>query len=104
MSVREISREEFDKYSPARGPDIGTLILEKAWYANADNTLIGVITFDVPDRDWGYAVLGRDERGRFRAIDNDVSRPSLEDAKTALIAAITAAESSGQSTFSQGDE
>lgn len=103
MPVIEISETEFTKRRPLRGPDVGTHILERAWFATEDGSLLGVVTFDATDQDWGYIVLGGDQEGRFRAIDLEHSRTSLARAKDELIAAMTETEASSQTTFPQDD-
>jgi hypothetical protein len=38
-------------------------------WAEKGGTLIGVLVLNGIDQDYGYVALGRDEHGRFRAID-----------------------------------
>lgn len=103
MSIIERTKSDFDKYKPARGPLTGTLILEKAWFASQSETILGVVTFDVTDKDWGFAILGRDENGQFRGIDSQISLATMETARDALLAAMVEIVVTGQSMFPQGD-
>jgi hypothetical protein len=103
MPIREISLNEFNARGPLRGPDVGTLIQEQAWFASDDGPVIGVLTLDAVDKDWGYIVLGPDEHGDFRGIDLAVSLKSRGEAQDGLIAAMEAALSSGRQDFPQGD-
>jgi len=46
---------------------------EVAWYADDNERVLGILQFYPDDEDWAFTVLGRDERGMFRAIDLGVS-------------------------------
>jgi hypothetical protein len=73
MAINSISREEFDAYQPARTPNIEALVEEVEWFADDRGVIIGALARDRTDNDWSFVVLGRDERGAFRAIEFDVS-------------------------------
>src|SRR3546814_18677036 len=59
-----------------------------AWFATADERLIGVITEDRQDQNFCWVVLGRDERMRYRAIDQNASLPSVEASRDQMFAAM----------------
>ena len=101
MKIVEISKGEFDVYEPHRDPIPSLIIEERKWFATDDRVLLGVLTFDKPDSDWGYIVLGRDEHERFRAIHCAVSMVSESDAEQALKAIMETTGSSGESVFPQ---
>ena len=101
MPISEITKEEFDQLNPFRGPDIGTLIIEKEWYADQARNIIGALTFGTEDTDWGYIILGKDEEGDFRGIDLEVSKESLEQARGLLMLELSELEESGQTMFPQ---
>jgi hypothetical protein len=63
--------------------------------------LLGVVTLDRADQDYGYVVLGRDEHHRFRAIETASSHPSIEKARAALQSAMREIAKSGATTFPQ---
>lgn len=86
MAIKQISVKEFDSFRPVRGPMVGTLIQEREWFAEDGGVVIGAVTYDASDEDWGYVVLGRDQAGQFRGIDIEVSMDSAEKAKKALLA------------------
>ena len=65
---------------------VGTVVHEKGWFADDAGVIIGAVTFDVTDEDWGYVVLESDEDGLFRGIDVEVSLLSREEATTKLSA------------------
>src|SRR3546814_1051851 len=61
----ELSRRRFEALAAyTRLPSILLFIKELAWFATADERLIGVITEDRQDQNFGWVVLGRDERMR----------------------------------------
>jgi hypothetical protein len=68
--------------SPNAIPMVGTVVHEKGWFADDAGVIIGAVTFDVTDEDWGYVVLESDEDGLFRGIDVEVSLLSREEATT----------------------
>ncbi|MDD3814092.1 MAG: restriction endonuclease [Desulfocapsaceae bacterium] len=86
MAIIEISREEFDSYEPARMLFVST---EKAWYADNQKNIIGTVTKDNFDKDWGYAILGRHEDGLFRFLDGDVSKDTFDEAESLLFHAMS---------------
>ena len=102
MPVGEISKKEFDQLEPFRSPDVGTLIIEKEWYSDQARNVIGALTFDTEDNDWGYIILGKDEEGDFCGIELEVSKQSPEQARDLLIQKLSELEESGQTMFPQG--
>ena len=103
MSIQAVSRTEFDKFEPVRSPTAEVYFEEVEWFADDKGIVIGVITLDRSDKDWAVAVLGRDEHGRFRAIDNEVSIENLDDARDLLTAQMNQALAKGETVFPQGD-
>ena len=101
MPVGEITKEEFDQLEPFRGPGVGTLILEKEWYADQAKNVIGALSFDTEYNDWGYVILGKDEEGDFRGIELEISKQSPEHARDLLIQKLSELEESGQTMFPQ---
>ena len=63
--------------------------------------LLGVVVLNGVDQDYGYVVLGRDEHGRFRAIDVMCSYPSIEEARAALRNIMCEIEDIGVTVFPQ---
>ena len=64
---------------------VESLIEEIEWFADDEKSVIGVVARDRSDNDFSIAVLGRDERQKFRAIDTDVSIQNVNDARAQLI-------------------
>lgn len=104
LAINPISRQQFDAFEPARVPIGGVIWEEIEWFADEAGNVIGVLTYDSKDDDWGYAVLGKDNDGAFRAIENDVSIDRQDDARTRLVAEMERVAGTGRTVFPQGDE
>ena len=101
MAIKSISKLEFDAFKPSRSPMIAAITEEVEWFADEAHNIIGTVICDTTDSDWSYVILGRDERGSFRAIQ---AQSTIEDrgmAKTKLLLAMGTVEASGQTVFRQ---
>lgn len=76
---------------------------ELEFFSSSDENLVGVLIKDLTDRDFGYVLLGRDGKGRFRCIDVDMSYKRT-DARHALFESINRHASKGATVYEQGDE
>ena len=103
MGIRPVSRIEFDEDDPARLPESEEIFEETEWFADDGGTVIGLIALDKVDKDWFIGVLGRDERGTFRAIDVESSLENIDVARIQLIAMMEKALATGLTVFPQGD-
>ena len=103
MSIRPVSRIEFDSYQPARLPESEEVFEETEWFADDGGVVIGLIALDKVDKDWFIGVLGRDERGTFRAIDVESSIESIDTARVQLIAMMEKVLATGLTVFPQGN-
>jgi hypothetical protein len=101
MGIRSVSRSEFDAYDPVRSENIDEIVKEAEWFADDDGIVIGVIALDKADQDWFIAVLGRDVRGDFRAIDVESCIRKIDDARSQLLAMMEKALATGERTFPQ---
>ena len=104
LPINPISLLQFDAFAPTRVPIAGVVWEEREWFADEAGNVIGVLTHDLKDDDWGYAVLGRDSNGVFRAIENDVSIERQDYARTRLVAEMERVAGTGRAVFPQGDE
>jgi hypothetical protein len=103
--IHPISRERFNAFVLwSRSPMASFMNQEVEWYADSKEWLLGVLALDLVDFDWSYAVLGRDEDGRFRWIDGGVSVPSQKEGNQALLKSMQRHIDTGDSVFPQGDE
>lgn len=86
-----------------RSPVANVVGEELEFFSNASETLIGVLIKDRFDRDFGFVVLGRDAKNRFRCIDVWASMAKTE-ARHALFASLRRHAENGLTVFPQGDE
>ena len=103
--IRRISKTQFDAYCYSRQPLIRMLAREVDWYEAYDKKLLGIVTLDLIDRDFGFVILGRDKRKLFRAID--ITRDfyqTPEQATDELKIALQKYKDDNKEYYSQGDE
>lgn len=77
---------------------------ELGWFEEADEKVLGVLVLDIPDNDYAYYVLGRDAKGRFRAVGIDYSIPTAEEAYARLETKLAEYAQMPPAEFYQGDE
>jgi hypothetical protein len=65
--------------------------------------VLGLVVWDRVDQDFGWVMLGRDERLRFRAVAVQASLPSADSARNALSAKMIEAATQADTAFHQGD-
>jgi hypothetical protein len=87
----------------SRSPAAAYFSEELAWFANDEETVIGVLLRDTTDDDFAAVVLGRDEARAFRAFDQAASLASAEEAQSWLEGAIRWHTGRGKRVFPQGD-
>lgn len=76
---------------------------EVEWWSDLDEHVLGAVLLDTTDQDWSWIVLGRDERGLFRAIDLQVSIPTRRRASVQLRVRLQQYSQSGDTEFPQYD-
>jgi hypothetical protein len=101
MAIEEISRHEFDAFSPARSAMVMTIAEEVSWHADTARNIIGAMFLEKTDKDWGFVILGRDPKGEFRAIKVGASIATKKGAKAQLLMEIGKVEESGETVFPQ---
>lgn len=68
--LKEISKRKFDALCYVRDDQSFDLMGEEIkWFQSSDRKLLANIIKDYQDQDYGYIILGRDERKVFRCID-----------------------------------
>jgi hypothetical protein len=102
-STKPLTRERYNAFVAwTRSPVADAVGVEIAFYSTLDEHVLGVLVIDRADRDHGYIVLARDEKGRYRGIDVNVSM-SRSNAQRALLKKLKAHFDSKQTIFPQGD-
>lgn len=102
--AKRLSPERFNAFvtwtrSPV-APNVGE---EVEHFASKDERVLGAVVRDLADGDFGYVVLGRDTKQRFRAIETVVSLAHRE-ARAALLKRLKVHCEAGSTVFPQGDE
>lgn len=87
----------------SRSPAAAYFSEEVAWFSNEEETVLGVLLHDDSDNDFVGIILGRDEAGRFRCFDQEVSIPTEEEARAWIERAIKWHSRDGVAQFPQGD-
>jgi hypothetical protein len=102
--LKELSRRRFDALAGyTRKPEIVLFIEEIEWHATPDERLIGMISHDRIDHDFGWVILGRDERLRYRAIDLNTSLPSAQTAREQFFLRMAEHQIEPDDAYHQGD-
>ena len=101
MAIKEISQHESLRLRGADQPPF--IVSEYGWYVTEGEHLSGVLFLDKTDKDYGFAVLGRDEDGIHRWIDGEHSFTTKSEAHDRLMAMLTKYEESGKTVFPQSN-
>ncbi len=103
--VREISRRQFDAFCFSRHPMARVTANEKQWFIAYDRKILASVFMDNIDGDFGYVIMGRDERKMFRALEVSTDfRRDVVTAKNDLFKAIKKYKDDGETFYPQGDE
>jgi hypothetical protein len=86
-----------------RRPFVILLTEEIEWYATSDERVLGVVTKDRTDHDFGWVALGRDEQLRFRAVAASASAPDADSARKQLRDRLYELAAASDNEFHQGD-
>jgi hypothetical protein len=85
MTLKSLSPGRFEALAGyTRIPSIVLVVQELDWFATEDERLLGIVTWDRIDHDFGWLILARDERLRFRAVDVNCSLASAEQSRDEL--------------------
>lgn len=101
MAIKSITRQQFNGFKPTRQGMVTAITVEREWFADETETVIGTVLFDRIDGDWSWVALGRDQKGKFRAIDVGIDNSSQDIARTKLWDAMQKAVAMGQAVFPQ---
>ncbi|WP_420839350.1 hypothetical protein [Bradyrhizobium oropedii] len=104
VEIKELSFRRFNALAGySRDPATVTVFEEAEWYATGDERVIGMVVRDIEDNDWGWIILGRDERLRYRAIDANSSMASIADARRDLMKEMEFHNGEPDEAFHQAD-
>lgn len=85
MAVERILKEKFNSYNHYKSPLASLFGIERSWFADDENNLIGIVLEDRIDKDWAFVVLALHEDGLYRAISVNSSLESMEIAEDKLL-------------------
>jgi hypothetical protein len=103
--MKEISKSRFEAMAGyTREPGTALIVEELEWFASDNGVVLGLLARDRIDDDFSGMVLGRDSRGRFRAVHVFVSLPSADLARERLREDIERWSVRPSTDFHQGDE
>lgn len=103
ISIKKLDVKRFNVLvGQSRSPAAAYVSKELEWYANEDETVIGVLLLDTVDDDFLAIVMARDENDRFCAFDIEVAFSAKQDARNWLINALKWHTGTGLKTYPQG--
>src|SRR6266852_5784526 len=83
--MKALSQLRFDSLAGySRSPTMALVARDLAWYEEANERILGLIALDLPDQDYVCYVLGRDAKGRFRAVWLECDLDTQESATVLL--------------------
>jgi len=94
--IKSISREDIDQHLPHRANIDGFIGAEVAWYSDEPGNIIGAIAEGAANMKWGYAILRRDDSGRYRFWDLETRVESCDTARRQIVRAMEATQKDGQ--------
>lgn len=104
VEVRRIDEKRFNALAAhSRSPAAAYISEELAWFANEEETVLGVLVHDLIDDDYAGIVLARDEAGRFRAFDLEVSIATADAAAAWIERVIKWHTGNGLRVYPQGE-
>ena len=105
ISIKRIDVKRFNALcAHSRSPAAAYISEELGWFADDNETLLGVLLLDTIDADYVGVILGRDESGRFRCIDVESSLPTVEDATSWIERTIKWRARNNDKVFPQGGQ
>lgn len=101
--IRELSKPRFEALLYQRQPFAFLIIEELEWWTNEEETLIAIVNRDISDNDYSWVVLGRDETGVYRAIEQKVCIDDQVTARNELVERLKVLSIDNHQKFPQVD-
>ncbi len=99
MALESITKVRFEELAPDRNAFAFIAGQEKGWFAHDTGNLMGTLSWDRADKEWTFAILGRDQNGTFRWIEGGNSIPSQKEAENRLAQSIERLAATGKKVF-----
>lgn len=96
VMIKSISQEEMDQFLPRRFNIDRFIGAEVEWFSDKAGTIIGTIAEGTTKMAWGYAVLRRDDNGKYRFWDLETRIESCDAARIQIVRAMEGTQKDGQ--------
>jgi hypothetical protein len=96
VMIKNISQEEMNQFLPHRLNIDRFIGAEAEWFSDEVGNAIGTIAEGTTKMCWGYAVLRRDDNGKYRFWDLETRIDSCDTARIQIMRAMEATQKSGQ--------
>ena len=94
--ITSLSRKDIDEHLPHRSNIDRFIGAEVERYSDKPGNIIGAIAEGTANRKWGYAILRRDDNGKYRFWDLETRIESCDAARRQIIRAMEATQKDGQ--------
>jgi hypothetical protein len=94
--IKSISQEEMDQFLPHRFNIDQFIGAEAEWFSDEVGNIIGTIAEGTTNMRWGYAVLRRDDGGKYQFWDLETGIESCDAARIQIVHAMETTRKSGQ--------
>jgi hypothetical protein len=95
--IKSISREDIDQFLPHRYNIDRFIGSEVEWLSDQVGNIVGTIAEGSTDANWGYAVLRRDESGKYQFWDLETKIRSRDAARMQITRAMQGTPGDNQS-------
>ena len=103
--MQPISKTRFNSLAGySRSPTMPLIAEEKAWFEEGNEKILGLLVFDLTDRDYACYILGRDKKLRLRSVWIECSIPTTDAAHNRLESKMAEYVHMPPEYFHQGDE
>ena len=103
--MNPITKLRFDSLAgDSRTPWLPLIVRELGWFEEANEKVLGMLARDITDNDFSYFILGRDAKGRFRAVNVESSIATVTEAEASLERDLSTHAAMPPEEFYQGDE
>lgn len=98
VMIKSISQIEMDQFLPCRFHIDRFIGAEAEWFSDRVGNIIGTIAEGTTKKPWGYAILRRDDGGRYRFWDMETSIESCDAARAQITRTMEATRKNDQDT------
>jgi len=96
VMIKSISQVEMDQFLPHRFHIDRFIGAEVEWFSDKVGNIIGTIADETTKMNWGYAVLRRDDSGKYQFWDLETRIRSCDAARIQIVRSMEATQKEGQ--------